>query len=259
MLSRLPCQINILTENLTVATASAALTPIQQSLAALRAGQESAARFVVELFNDLEAMQKRLVDVQSQLFADRDQLIEERQRLAAEQSAPTERKANEADESLQAKVAELESDRSALEEELESVRERAVGMAQTLADQKRQMAEEHAEWAAELRQLRRILDKQAAWISQHAEMGATWDANGAPYSAAGTDGYALPSVPVNGHQANVGPAPVSRPHPSYFPAASPGAATRQADPVMGSILSQFELLQKDVARRREHSDRPGKK
>jgi hypothetical protein len=90
-------------------------------------------------------------------------------------------------------------------------------------------------------------------------MGATWDANGAPYSAAGTDGYALPSVPVNGHQANVGPAPVSRPHPSYFPAASPGAATRQADPVMGSILSQFELLQKDVARRREHSDRPGKK
>jgi hypothetical protein len=39
----------------------------------------------------------------------------------------------------------------------------------------------------------------------------------------------------------------------------PVAAPRQADPVMGSILSQFELLQKDVARRREHGDRPGKK
>jgi hypothetical protein len=83
--------LKILTENLTVATASAALTPIQQSLVALRAGQESSARFVVELFNDLEAMQKRLMEVQSELFAERDQLIAERQQLAAQQSAPAER------------------------------------------------------------------------------------------------------------------------------------------------------------------------
>ncbi len=230
----------------TVSTLSATFNPIQQSLAALHAGQESFAQFVVDLFGDLEAMQQKLLNVQAELCEERGKLAEERQRFSEQNNKPP--VGSETDESLQSKVAELEQDRAALEEELEGVRARAVGMAQTLAEQKRQMAEEHAEWSAELRQLRRTLDKQASWISQHAEIGAASYGSGDPYlpQTASTNGFAAGTAP--GHN--------GRGHPTYFPNAASAPAPRLADPVVGSILSQFELLQKDVARRREQLVRP---
>ncbi len=222
-----------------MSTASAVFVPIKQSLTALRDGQETFAKFVVDLFSDLDAMQHKLREAQLQLLAERNQLKEERDRIAQQQ--PSSSDAPAVDETLKAKVAELESDRTALEEELESVRAHAVDMAQTLSDQKRQMAEEHAEWAAELRQLRRILDKQAAWITQHAEMGA------GPWGGDSQFGAG-----ANGSLAAAGPA--GRAHPTAFPAANATSPARQPDPVVGSILSQFELLQKDVARRRGQTD-----
>ncbi len=237
-----------------MSTASAAFNPVQQSLAALRAGQESFARFVLDFLADMDAMQQKLLEAHGNLREERRQLAEETSRLAEERRMVVEQASNghaestdqpAADEALQAKVAELEQERAALEEELESVRSRAVGMAQSLAEQKKQMAEEHAEWAAELRQLRRILDKQAAWISQHAEMGAVpWAHPSGQYPPPGTDGYPNAAAAAAGY---------GRSHPAGFPAAG-GAPPRQADPVVGSLISQFELLQKDVARRKEQSN-----
>src|SRR5262245_27387532 len=224
-----------------MSTAHAAYEPVKQTLAALRAGQESFARFVIDLFGDLESMQKRLRQAESELNQQRNALSEERRRFEEEHSRRLDDPPPPANGDLQSKISELEQERLALEEELESVRTRAVGMSQTISEQKRQMAEEHAEWAAELRQLRRILDKQASWIAQQAESGA------APWGAAagGQQPAGYPAAPGGGG-ASQGPA---------FPA---GPRSRlgnpnQCDPVLGSVLSQFEFLQKDLARRREQT------
>ncbi len=126
----------------------------------------------------------------------------------------------EADSQLQAKVAEMEQDRVALEEELENVRSRAVSMSQTITEQKRQMADEHAQWTAELRQLRRILDKQATWIAQQTEGGlATWSPGG--YGPAGVP---IPGgFPPNVNQYPQNPAAVRPAEPEHWRRAANGA------------------------------------
>jgi chromosome segregation ATPase len=224
--------------------ASTVYSPIKQTLASLRANQESFANFIAELFDDVATMQQRLVEAHSELQKERDQIAEDRRLLAEERQLP--RADDQADSELQAKVAELEQDRSALEEELESVRTRAVSMAETLATQKREMADESARWSAELRQMRRTLDKQAAWITQQTEI------NGA-HAAASQDTVANGQPPFYTQNNNSG-----QRHPTSFPNAQPGVAARQTDPVVGSILSQFEMLQKDIARRREQASQAHK-
>jgi septal ring factor EnvC (AmiA/AmiB activator) len=210
--------------------AAAVYSPIKQTLASLRSNQEAFASFVAELFGDVSAMQKRLVDLHHSLERERAQVAAERERLAKEREQLSATESHE-DPALQTKVAELEEERCTLEEELESVRSRAVDLEATLAAQKREMADENARWSAELRQLRRTLDKQAAWITQQTESNANLDEASQPRQS------------VRG--------PDQRTHPTSFPN---GAAARTADPVVGSILSQFELLQKDVARRREQAN-----
>jgi hypothetical protein len=237
--------------NVSNSTSQTAFSPVRESLQALKAGQESFARFVVDLFNDLEGMRQQLLDVESRLSDQRRQFDTEREQFKSEQRQAN-ATATEPDPALQTKLTELEQDRLALEEELESVRSRAVGMAQTISEQKRQMAEEHAQWTAELRQLRRILDKQATWIAQQTESGfATWPPNG--HSPP-------PAVPPQ-----LVPAARSADTDNWRRAsATPtvAAPAAHADPVLGSVLSQFELLQKDVARRRnqnalEHANKSG--
>jgi hypothetical protein len=107
------------------------------------------------------------------------------------------------------------------------------------------MADENARWSAELRQLRRTLDKQAAWITQQTENNA----NGWSGPA---DAHPAPQLPGQTNGVN------QRAHPTSFPGAPPNANVRPADPVVGSILSQFEILQKDIARRREQANQSHK-
>ena len=211
--------------------AAAVYTPIKQTLASLRSNQEAFASFVAELFGDVSAMQKRLVDLHQALEQERTQVAAERERLAKQREQVVTADPHD-DSDLQAKVTELEQERRTLEDELESVRLRAVDLETTLAAQKREMADENARWSAELRQLRRTLDKQAAWITQQTENNADhWDESLQPtQSVRASD---------------------QRTHPTSFPN---GAPARAADPVVGSILSQFEILQKDVARRREQAN-----
>jgi DNA repair exonuclease SbcCD ATPase subunit len=237
----------------TISTAHADCTTFKQSLAALLAGQEKYAQFVVELLADLEAMQQKLNEAESQIDLQSQQLAELHSRSEAELQPSAEPEPS-GDQELQNKVAELESDRQALEEELENIRTRAVNMAQVIADQKRQMSEDQSQWMAEFRQLRCILDKQTKWITQQTQMGlvptTTADASLHVESSTNNGSSALD---INSDD-NAAHPPKQFDHSSrgvQFPAAPQRAAGNHADPVLGSVLSQFEFLQKDVARRRK--------
>jgi chromosome segregation ATPase len=183
----------------------------------------------------LEEELKKVRSRASDLAESCQRLEDEKQQLStalAEQSAAQ----ATVDPVLQSKVGELEQDREALEEELEEVRNRAADLAKTVNEQKRQMADERAEWSSELRQMRRVLDKQASWIAQQSRQPGAYVPGPGETPIAPT----MPAQTMSGQ-----PAAVS---PNGYPAPAPLAANR--DPVLGSVLTQFELLRKDLERRR---------
>jgi hypothetical protein len=247
----------------TILTAHADCTSLKESLAALQAGQDKYAQFVSALLSELEATQQKLVQAETQIDLQSRELVELRNRSSAEYLPPADN-AGAVDQALQNKVTELENDRQALEEELENIRARAVDMAQTIADQKRQMTEDQSQWMAEFRQLRRILDKQTKWITQQNEPG------GVPRTAADAV-HCAETLPVDETFAREVDSNDRDVQPSELVGRAPASAANtapqikgggnNADPVLGSVLSQFEFLQKDVARRRKQggNDRPVKK
>jgi predicted nucleic acid-binding Zn-ribbon protein len=196
-------------------------TPVRDTLAALRAGHESLDLFVAQLFSGLESMRERLDQHDRRIKEERRRIAEEREKLAAERAQWQAQKHEVTGESPDSSrlLVELEQERGMLEEELETVRRRCEELAQTVADQKRQLTEERAEWTAEFRQLRKILDKQSQILVERVEQNHV-----APLGV-----VAGPSENVNGAAAQRG----------------------GVDPVLGSVISQFQLLQKDAARRRQ--------
>jgi len=230
-------------------------TSLKQSLASLRAEHETFAQFVTDLLGDLEAMQQKLAEAEAQIESQSEQLAlhEAAQAEAAQaiDSAPNDGQPSETELALQTKVAELESDRQALEDELETIRTRAVEMAEVIAEQKRQMAEDQSQWMAELRQLRRLLDKQTKLIREQNELGALSGAaaDADPSGVSGSNGHSETAPQATNGSAGHSSPPAAA-EPSQAPQASRGRLG-SSDPVLGSIMSQFELLQKDVARRRK--------
>jgi septal ring factor EnvC (AmiA/AmiB activator) len=109
---------------------------------------------------------------------------------------------------------EDDSERAALEAELEMVRSRAAELHETLAQERRALAEQRNEAANELKQLRRIVEKQAELLGER---------------------------PAGGHP-TVARETVRR----------EGDGNDQADPVINSVMQQFAKLQKEVAERRKH-------
>lgn len=221
--------------------------PSSEMLAALQEGTEKFEQFVDEVCNDMESMCLALED-QRQWYDRRcQQLAEEKEQLAASlakslESVPV--PSGAIDPALQAKVVELERERESLEQELEEVRTRAAELSKAMGEQKRQMAEERAELTAELRQLRRILDKQASWIAQQSRQPPAFVAG--PVEAGTTlPPGSLPTVPGQSAMAGANGYAVS-------PVAS-------RDPVLGSVMTQFELLRKDLERRRAQPAGSGKK
>jgi hypothetical protein len=236
-----------------LSTAPAVGAPLKQSLAELRAGHESYAQFVTDLFSDLETLHGRLLQAETQLALQRSQLAELHSPLAEENQQPSHENP-EIDPELQTRVAELESERQALEEELEQIRGRAVNMAEIIAGQKRQMTEEHSQWMGELRQLRRILDKQSKWIALQSELGIATPAPGpAPHVGGGfsAEHNTSEDLPFDAPDESVDATSFAQQPVSQLVEAAPKALGNSHDPVLGSVLSQFELLQKDVARRRK--------
>jgi SMC interacting uncharacterized protein involved in chromosome segregation len=223
-------------------------TALQESLAALQTGHQDYEQFVVELLAEMEATHEKLSQAEAQIDQQNRELEELRSRPAPDIQAAVQSEGNAA---LESKVTELESDRQALEEELENVRSRAVEMAQVITDQKRQMAEDQTQWMEELRQLRRVLDKQTKWITQQNQQNAS--AASPPVEAA--SGAAKSGSAVSSEDRGEPSLELIRRAPVV---GQKGTAT---DPVLGSVLSQFEFLQKDVARRRKQGgiDRAAKK
>lgn len=225
---------------------------LKRSLAVVRAEHETYAQFVAELLADLESLQQKLAEAEAQIESQSEQLAHheaaQAEAVQAVDSAPDDGQPSEEELALQGKVTELENDRQALEDELETIRTRAVEMAEVIAEQKRQMAEDQSQWMTELRQLRRLLDKQSKVIAQQAELAnAAGDPD--PLGISGSNGYSeVAPTATNGSAVHASQPATTE--PSQAPAAS-RARLGSSDPVLGSIMSQFELLQKDVARRRK--------
>lgn len=113
-------------------------------------------------------------------------------------------------------VSELEQERAALEAELELVRGRAAELYDALAQERRVLAEHRTETNNELKQLRRIVEKQAELLAERVA---------AP--------PAMRDIPVD----NVDDGPID--------------TSAASDPVINSVMAQFAKLQKDVAQRRQ--------
>jgi chromosome segregation ATPase len=110
---------------------------------------------------------------------------------------------------------ELQKERAQLEAELEAVRNRAAEMTESLAQQKREIAQERGQWAEEIKRLRHLLESLSTQPAAPAR-----ESDSPPASSAEARGS---SKSPNG----------------------------ESDPVLDSVLAQFELLQKDLARRRK--------
>jgi chromosome segregation ATPase len=153
----------------------------------------------------------------------REEIAKSREAVAI-QAAAAPASANEANGDLERKLtdlerqhAALEQDRAVLEKELESVRNRAADLAESLSEQKRLTQQQQTQGAAELQRMRELLEnlaRQEMFARQHHEI----------------EPLPLPAAP----------AVVSKPEPS----------STAADPVLGSVLAQFEMLQQDRAKRR---------
>ena len=134
---------------------------------------------------------------------------------SAEANGELERKLTD----LERQHALLEQDRAVLEKELEGVRNRAADLAESLAEQKRLAAQQQTQGNAELQRMRVLLENLAR-----------------------QDTFSRPN-----HDIEVSASPIE-PVVPLVPKQEPHNPA--ADPVLGSVLAQFEMLQQDRARRR---------
>lgn len=104
-------------------------------------------------------------------------------------------------------------ERAALEQELEAVRNRAAELSEAFNRQKRDGEKQQRQWSEELKRMRRTLQQVLRHLTERAE------------------------EPTD-------PAPRN---PAPQPDAS--GARKGVDPVLNSIMAQFEILQNDVALR----------
>lgn len=114
----------------------------------------------------------------------------------------------------------LRHERAELETELEAVRVRAAELSEALHEQKKRTTQLESEWAAELRRMRRAL-----------ELSLREPTEGAP--AAGRGRTQSRSRAGGGPGGQAGP-----------------GADEADDPVLDSVMAQFEIIQRDMARRR---------
>lgn len=198
----------------------------EQERAALDAEREQAR---TEVEQSDRKMAAALSETQNELADARQEIQRQRSEL---ENAPAEVVRVETDPQVLEQLQRSESDRedlqrqrAVLETELDSVRNRAAEMAETVAVQKGQLAEERAQWSGEFKRMRRLLEtltkRQAA--QEEEETADRWSPAAVPQGA-----MQQVAEPV-------------------------GAVAHGGDPVLGSVVAQFEMLQKDLARRRKQS------
>ena len=173
----------------------------------------------------------QLAEVVSELSQTRSELAEVRQEIkdypeqlgAGGANAPQVAALEEKVHQLAEERAELNQERAVLETELEAVRNRAAELSEAIARERKQMSDERTEWTAELKRMRRMLETFAQRQIELAE--------------AGVAGQAHASAETNQNQ--------------------PSETAK--DPVLDSVMAQFEMLQKDLAKRRKSAAKSGAK
>lgn len=166
---------------------------------------------------------EQLAKVGSQLGVARDELArarldleQQRSRIEASRSETAAGRPDEKTlEQLRAAQAEREAavhERMLLEAELETLRCRTAELAESLEEQKRRASDQQTQWVGELRQHRALLATLATRLTEQ-KLAAVQP----PAATRGT---------------------------------SRATSGEDGDPALESVLAQFEMLQKDVARRR---------
>jgi hypothetical protein len=124
----------------------------------------------------------------------------------------------------------MEKERAELEAELELVRTRAQELQETVAQQKRELADSRDELQAEMKLLRQLVEQQSDLMA-----------------SGGSGEERRESITLTHPNSRTGPAvTLVRPSPAHVDEAPAGA-----DPVVSSVMAQFARLQKDVAQRRQ--------
>ncbi len=171
----------------------------------------------------------QLSQVVEELAAARRDLAQSRQEILAQREwlerIPPEENGSEA-AAMRQRLADLEQQRGAwsqeravLETELDCVRNRAAELTDALEEERRRVAEERKGWAEELRRMRRLLETLA-------------------------DRPSPPATPRGGM-------PPVQASPAIAGSRLSEEADSANDPVLDSVMAQFEILQKDLARRRK--------
>lgn len=226
---------------------SAPWQPIGEIIADFRTECADFNQLVQGLFDQLDQMQRELDHRMRDLEREREKVAERERQLSdqrqetnrfAHQFEHQEAKLSEALTELEAlkaliceqrshrpepsadpDIRELQQERHALETELELVRGRAAELYDALVQQKRALDDYRQETSGELKQLRRIVEKQAELLAEGSTGGAT---SAAHRESGNTEEDDEPAV----HEA-------------------------PADPVVSSVMAQFAKLQKEVAERRK--------
>ncbi len=169
-----------------------------------------------------EAQLAQLTQATAELAEARRQVEREREQFATTPTAPQgavvrERTLEQLRQAEEGRAV-LERERAVLETELETIRGRAAEMAETLAQHKRQAAEERTLWTDEIKRMRHLLETIS---ERQADRRAAEEPPAVHHGSEGRGGR------------------------------SPGFTGETAgDPVLSSVMAQFEMLQKDLARRR---------
>lgn len=164
---------------------------------------------------DQRALQAELAQAREESGRQAERIESLRAEVASAQSVPTSGREDDAlREQLQQERTAFAHERNGLESELETIRNRAADLTELIETQKREMATERAGWTDEFKRLRHMLENR------------------------------LQSQPAPSNRISHADDP--QPQAPETAPTQPGAG----DPVLDSVMAQFEMLQKDLIRRR---------
>ncbi len=192
--------------------------PIRGTLGAFRTSYDEIEQFVGQLLDEIDTAWQELDAERSRVESNRGTTFEptiEAPPGTALVPASSEIGELKPDEALLRRIAELEEDRFALQAEVEFTRTQLAEQTKLLFDERRLAADERASWASEMRLLREAI---------HRQMDTS---QALPNPSDSTPAARADRPPLAGMEN----------HDS-------------SDPVLGPLLSQFRILQRDVARRR---------
>lgn len=194
--------------------------PIRGSLEAFRSGYEEIEQLVSQLLDEIDSAWQQLDAERSRADGSRALVPIEAQAgavLLQPLSHPLSQSDSRDGNALEQRIAELQEDRFALQAEIEFTRNQLAEQTRQLAEERRRAADERATWTSELRLLREAIHQQMA-----------------AFRAAPPEPAATVARVADSHQSV--------------------ECHQPTDPVLGPLLTQFKILQRDAARRRETAE-----